>query len=270
MAKTATVVDLREAQGVERDVPIADIETADQLIRADEHDEGIIELAADIVANGLLQAIGVRPRADGRLELLFGKRRLLAHLRLRRLLIRARVFPASDAPVKAIAIRENILRAPMSLEEECSAVASLHLEEHKSPEEIASLLSKSRAWVLSRLTCGNFPEFIKVPVFERLLSVGAAELIAALTDEGAQRYIVSQAVQNRLSVAAVSQLVEAFKASTASTEPTDGAGAGSAIAPQPVVIKMACAQCGAERPLAELVIVRVCGGECASDPNSHP
>lgn len=248
------------------------IDQGEQLIREDQHDDEITELAADIAAHGLLQPIGVAPLPDGRYQLLFGARRLLAHRRLRRRTIPATFHAVPAQSVRATAARENLLRRPLTLQEECDVVSNLHHQEHRSPDQIASLLSRSRAWVLRRLAIPELPDDLRTPLLEGVLSVGHAETLALLEDPGIRSYALSQTRAATLSVSECRSMVEALRSNPSITEAVQ-AGIAAATDPAPPLTLMApCDACKQPRPLADLATVRVCRDGCPAQedqPNGH-
>ncbi len=250
--------------GVEltENVEVAKIDVGTQLVRRDPDDDSIIELAADIGRRGLLQPICVSPRAGGRYELIFGLRRLLAHKRLGRVVVPAFVREVAPDMVKAVAVVENIQRQQMSLEEECSAVAHLHEKEGLSPDQIGTILSKSRAWVLARLSVPGLPEELRTPLLEGRLAQGSAAAIALVDDESSRRFLLQQTLSGALTVSQVRAMVEAYQQTPDIAEAVQAGvdAARGAVAHQPVM--MACAACGLARKLEELVVVRICAVNC--------
>lgn len=247
-----------------RMVPLGSIAVEGQCIRVDQMDERIVELAADISAHGLLQPLVVAELGAGRYQLLAGRRRLTACERLRWVEVPCHVYPIGEQPVRAVALRENLLRESMTIAEECDAVAQLHFEEGRSPDQIANLLSRSRGWVLSRLAVRSLPPDLRDPVYERRLAVGAAMAIARLSAEGDRRFLCSQAIQNGLSVGAVEHLV----ASHPEVAARDTTGAAVVLeesdAQGRVVVFLRCSACGREKPLDGLRLIRVCDDGCGA------
>lgn len=250
-------------------VPLDLIDQGDQLIRADQNDDEILELAADIARNGLLQPIGVRPTDDGRWQLLYGARRLLAHRTLRRATIPAVIHPQDSGPIRAIAARENMLRRQLSLAEECHVVAQLHHEDEKSPDQIAAVIGRSRSWVLRRLAIPNLPADLREPLLEGDLSVGHAETLSLLTDDGLRRYALTQVRASKLSLADTRGMVEALRADP-SVADAIAAGIAQATAPrEPMKLLSPCESCGTPQPIHTLRIVRLCDRCCTPEDRPH-
>jgi len=204
----------KDAQWIEREIPTGAIIIESQALRYDLDDDGVIELALDIATHGLMQPIGVAPRGENSFQLLWGGRRLAAHRRLNLATIHARIYDAGEQPVKAIALRENLLRAQLSLREECDAVAYLHVTDQLSPDQIGSLLSKSRAWVLRRLAIPNLPEELREPVFDGSLPISHAEEISRVQDEGSRRYLLNQTLASKPSLSNLRAACEVYASGT--------------------------------------------------------
>lgn len=252
-----------------QDIPLDAIIVGAQLIRSCAEDDDLIELANDIASHGLMQPIGVRAAGNGTFQLLFGHRRLLAHRRLNRPTIRASVFPASVEPIKTTALRENLHRRPMTLEEEISVVAHLHHEENRSPDTIAVLVSKTRSWVLRRLAAGNLPENIRTPLLDGTLPLGHAEEIAKITDQAARDYVLSQCLVTKPPLSALRQLCETIAAAPNIAE---AVAAGVEVSRHPEnhpTILIACDACRTGHEPHRLTLVRLCP-DCAAPATSTP
>jgi len=242
---------------------VAAIDQGEQLIRADQDDDDIIQLAADIASHGLLQPIGVRPLDGGRYQLLYGARRWLAHQRLRRLQIRATIHTDQLGSVRAIAARENLMRRNLTLTEETDVVRQMHHEERLSPEQVASALSRSRSWVLRRLAVDSLPCDLREPLLSGDLPLGHAEELAQIADPAIRAYALNQVTSARANLTDCRALVAAFLTSetmaAAVAAGIQAAANPAALAP----ILMRCAMCGDPRELNDLRVIRVCHPHCA-------
>lgn len=175
----------------------AEIDVDLQQIRETPDDDSIGELAESIIKNGLLQPIGVSRKENGRYQLRWGHRRLLAHRRAALAEIKAVEYEGSEASIKGLALVENLHRAQMTMREEVDVCEFLRDQENKSTEQIASILSKSRSWVLNRLMIPSLPDFLKDPLLDGALPISHVEIIARVPDEGAQQYLTTQAIFQR-------------------------------------------------------------------------
>lgn len=226
------------------DAPVDRIEIKDQTLRYDPESDEIIELAADLAAHQLHECIVVEDLGDGRYQLLDGGRRLAAAKRIGWKKIAAHLYDRGEQPVKAVALRSNILTKPMTLAEECEAVRYLHVEEKKSPDQISALLSKSRSWVMRRLALPNLPAEVRGPVLDGRLSIGSGEKISLVPDAGARAYLATQAIQCGWSESDCRTAVETYLATPNLQESVE---AGQAAAQAPALgqrVGKECAACG--------------------------
>lgn len=246
-------------------IPMDLIRIEDQMLRHNPEDDGIIELAQDIAQKGLLQPIGVRLLDGGGYQLLWGGRRFAAHKRLNKATIWAHVWGDSEIPVKALALVENLQRVNLSLVEEVEAVNYLHNDEQKSPDQISSLLSKGRSWVMRRLAIPNLPPELRAPVLEGDVAVGVAEEIAIVPHDGFRKFLLSQAMALRWTIV---QTRTACQTYIQAIEDGNTAETAKQIALEPhppSAIFLTCAQCGGLKPEDALALIRVCLGGC--NPN---
>jgi ParB/RepB/Spo0J family partition protein len=116
--------------------------------------EKLIELAASIQANGLLQPILVRPlhRPAGtvKYEIVAGERRFLAADRAGFAHIPANISDLSDAQVLEAQLIENLQREDLRALEEAEGYRELMDLKHINADEVAALIGKSRSYVYAR------------------------------------------------------------------------------------------------------------------------
>lgn len=249
------------------EIPTTAINIGDQMVRHDPGADDIVELAADIARRGLLQPIGVSSRPDGTYQLRFGSRRLAAHIRLNRPTILARLITHDETAVKGVALAENLQRKQMTLTEEMDAVTHLHDVDKLSPASIADLCGKDRSWVLRRLALRQLPADVGTALTEEAISIGAAEILARLEDDGARRYVLSQAVGCKLNVNQIRSLVETFEAAPSISEAIT-AGLETINVPTPYAqLYIACVTCTKPTKPEELALVRLCPA-CIATINS--
>src|SRR5262245_26967758 len=122
-----------------RDVPVADILVVPDRMRRLRPDT-VDELAESISARpGQLQPIGVRPRGDGRLVLVFGRHRLEAVRKLGRETIRAAVLEGIGADAaQLVEIDENLIRADLSpIERDLHIARRKEIYEREHPNAVS-------------------------------------------------------------------------------------------------------------------------------------
>ncbi len=141
------------------------------------------ELEASIKAQGVLQPILVRPITDGKLEIVAGERRWRAATSVGLADIPAMVREMTDAQVDEAALTENHERAAMSPTEEAEAAARILGNCAGNREEAAKRLGWSPATLKQRLALMNCSDCVRKALNERKISLGHAELLAAVTRE---------------------------------------------------------------------------------------
>lgn len=137
------------------------------------------ELAETIKKHGILQPLVVRPKA-GRLELVFGERRLRAGKLAGLTAFPCLVREMSDLEVLEVQIIENVQRADVDALEEADGYKVLHETHGYSVPDIAAKIGKSIAYVYARLKlCALGPEGRKA-LAEGKLTDSTALLVARI------------------------------------------------------------------------------------------
>lgn len=116
------------------------------------------ELAASIVATGVIQPILVRPGSSGRYQLIAGERRWLASQRAGKATIPALVRQVSNEQAMEITIIENLQREDLNPMEQARAFERLANEFGLTQEQIAARTGKDRASI------GNFMRLLRLPL----------------------------------------------------------------------------------------------------------
>lgn len=141
------------------------------------------KLEASIRAQGVLQPLLLRPINDGKLEIVAGERRWRASTEAGLNEIPAYVKEMTDAEADAAALTENHEREPMSMTEEAEAAARILGHCAGDREEAAKRLGWSRTTLDKRLALMNCFESVRKALNERRITLGHAELLAAVTRE---------------------------------------------------------------------------------------
>jgi len=222
-------------------------------------DDHIIELASSISAHGLLQPIVVKQGSCEKYQLLAGAHRLAACRRLNWDTIPAVVRKKDEGqPVKAVALLENILRKPMTLEEEVEAVSWLYNHDGASPSQICQLLSKGRAWVDRRLAIPNLEPSVIGPLFEGRLSLSAAEIISNVEHPGIRASILNEAIYANLSTRQVRDLAELAEDTPSLDEAIRQGVQTARELSGSTTAKKVCENCGHENPLGQMRAIWLC------------
>src|SRR6267378_1377117 len=130
--------------------------------RREIHQQPLEELAASIKANGVIQAIVVRPlpAASGaaKYEIVAGERRWQAAKLAGLTDIPVIVRPLSDKEAVAVALIENIQREELTSAEEARALKRLIEEFSLTHQEVAESVGRSRAAVSNLIRLLDLPE----------------------------------------------------------------------------------------------------------------
>lgn len=185
------------------------------------------EMKASVRESGVHTAVIVRPIDDEYFELIAGGRRYKAALETRGedYDMPVTVKDVDDAQAEEIALIENIQRADLSPGEEAIDAARLLGRCKGDREEAAKRLGWSVPTLNSRLALLNCSNEVLNALNTRKISLGHAELLAALSKENQDR-VLPVIVSEKKSLADVRKLVEsaACSLSAAIFDKTDCAG----------------------------------------------
>lgn len=171
-----------------------------------EFDEfALMELAASIRENGLLQPVTVRPCDEG-YELIMGERRCRACRMLGHTHIEAFILPADDEESALLALVENMQRRDLHFFEEAQAYARL-CDKGMTQETLSRMLGKSAGAVNNRLRLLKLEESVRDLVMENHLSERHARALLPLPGERARLRVCQQVVMQKLSVQKTEELV---------------------------------------------------------------
>ncbi len=172
-------------------------------------DEGdLTELANSIRAHGILQPILVRPIAGGRYEIVAGERRWRAAQRAGLHSIPAVIRELDEVEVLEIAIVENVQRTDLNPIEEAQGFQALIDRFHRTQEEIADAVGKSRPHIANMLRLLKLPEELQEMVRDGRLTAGHARAILTSPD---QLGLARRAVTEGLNVREVERLAQQAK-----------------------------------------------------------
>jgi len=198
-----------EAEGGKpREIPLELIDRNPYQTRSQVDDERLAELAASIVANGVVQPVLVRPLANGRFQLIAGERRWRASQRAGKTTIPAILRQVSDEQAMEITIVENLQRADLNPMEQARAFERLSREFHMTQEQMAQRTGKDRATVANFLRLLKLPSGVQARVEAGELSFGHARALLALEHAEAMEKTAQRAVSLSLSVRQLESYVQ--------------------------------------------------------------
>lgn len=253
---------------LEKEIRIDQIDIPPILMRDEEDTEGIAELAQDIVANGLINAITTRPQGE-RYELVAGRRRVKAHIFLGRATIRAVVRELTDEEAFAVMAAENFLRKDLDPVDEALFCAKLLESGKLQVQDVARIVRQSADWVEARMDILTYPEYLIAYIKQRKISLGVAKYLGAITDEIYRSMYVEQAVNFGTTVLQAEYVWRQWSmgllAPGVQITPPSNTELGSV----PARIKVLCRKCGkmAMSPNLENVFIH---GQCPEDIEGAP
>jgi ParB family chromosome partitioning protein len=165
------------------------------------------ELAQSLRQVGMLQPILVRPRPDGRYEIVAGERRFRAARLAGMDRVPAVVRHTADDQLLTEALIENIHRADLSPLEEAAAFDQLLSDFGMTHEALAARLGKSRSGITNALRLLSLPASVQQRLNDGSLSAGHARALVPLEDGERQEQLAQRIVADALSVRATEELV---------------------------------------------------------------
>jgi ParB family chromosome partitioning protein len=174
-------------------------------------DEGALnELAASIKAQGLLQAILVRPIAPQngkpRYEIIAGERRFRAAQIAGLTEVPVLVKEVDDEATAAMALIENIQREDLNPLEEAQGIHRLIADFNFTHEQAAVSVGRSRSAVSNLLRLLNLAKPVQTMLMAGDIDMGHARALLAV-DAATQITLANQVVAKRLSVREAEKLV---------------------------------------------------------------
>jgi ParB family chromosome partitioning protein len=171
----------------------------------------LVELQQSLQASGLLQPISVRPRPDGKFELIAGERRFRAASRLGWSTIPAVVRDVSDEQLLSFALVENLQREDLNPIEEAEGYRQLISEFGLAHQQVAQAVGKDRSTVTNALRLLALPEQVQKLVRDGSLTLGHARAILGVPAGTSMTELADRVVSQRLSVREVERLVQEAK-----------------------------------------------------------
>ena len=171
----------------------------------------LLELQLSLQSSGLLQPIAVRPRTDGRFELIAGERRFRAAGRLGWTSIPAIVRDVSDEQLLSLALVENLQREDLNPIEEAEGYRQLINEFGLAHQQVAQAVGKERSTITNALRLLALPEDVQGLVRDGSLTLGHARALLGVPSGTSISELARKVVVQRLSVREVERLVQEAK-----------------------------------------------------------
>ena len=174
--------------------------------RRDFSDAELQELQLSMQSSGLLQPIAVRPRKDGRFELIAGERRFRAASRLGWSTIPAFVRDVSDEQLLSLALVENLQRADLNPIEEAEGYRQLINDFGLAHQQVAQAVGKDRSTITNALRLLALPEDVQRLVRDGALTLGHARALLGVPSGTSLSELAQRVVAQRLSVREVERI----------------------------------------------------------------
>jgi ParB family chromosome partitioning protein len=189
------------------DVPVAAIAPNPHQPRRQFDEASLIELAASLKSNGVIQPIIVR-RVDDRFELVAGERRLRAAKLANMTTIPAIVRELDSFTQAQMALVENIHREDLNPMERATAYRALIDQLGLTQAELAKRLGEDRSTVTNFLRLLDLAEPVRAMIRDGRLSLGHAKVLAGVSDILEQERLGKLVVSQGLSVRNLERLVQ--------------------------------------------------------------
>jgi ParB family chromosome partitioning protein len=195
-------------------VPVEQIHANPKQPRREFDHEAVSGLAESIRAQGLIQPVVLRPRAQGGYELIAGERRWRAAREAGISTVPAVVREADDRDTLLLGLVENVAREDLSPVEEGRAYAVLLDEFGLSLGQVAERVGKSKPTVSNRVRLLELPDDVLELVGRGELSEGHARALLSVPDHDARRRLARRIVRDGLSVRSAERAAKAAGAAT--------------------------------------------------------
>lgn len=177
--------------------------------------DNITELADSMRANGFIGALDGVLRADGRVTIAYGARRLAAAKEVGLATIPVYIHDDwTDRNLLIICLVENVVREDLRPLESAQTVMRLKAELGLTQEQIAEQTGKNLTWVRDMLALALAPPELTDLVREDPTRVRHVRLLASIEDEAARSTLARLIREEGLTVAQVQRGVVALKDGT--------------------------------------------------------
>lgn len=249
----------REKKAVYKEIDLDLIMEVEGRLRLEIDEEQIEELARSIESLGLRQAIEVVKKGE-KYEIVYGERRYLAHKRLGREKIMAKIVELTDDEIAVIRAMENVARKNLSPIEEAVSFQDLKTRFNLTTKEVGKKVGRSYGNVKRRIDLLEMDTAIQKAVHTGKIKVALAEELRRCPDTAHRSYLLEMAVEHGVTKAVLRQWVEDFNTSErARVYSGEEVGRGSNIM-ETKPIYQACDVCDEAVKIEELQHMGICKG----------
>jgi ParB family chromosome partitioning protein len=190
-----------------QDIPLNHIFPNRYQPRTEFSEAELLELAASVKQNGLLQPVLVRRKGDGFFELIAGERRFRAAKLAGLITIPAIIRNSSDQQAMELALVENLQRKDLNPMEAGRAYYRLVNEFSFTQDLVAQRIGKDRSSVANLMRLTNLPLEIQALVESGAITTGHAKVLLGLPTPEGQIALARQITEAQLSVRQAELLV---------------------------------------------------------------
>jgi ParB family chromosome partitioning protein len=169
-------------EGVQRIVPIGQVEPGAFNPRKAFRDDELDELAESIRQKGLVQPLIVREALDNKYEIVAGERRWRAAQRAGVHMVPVIIRDLNDQEVLELAIIENVQRADLNAIEEAGGYRDLIERFGYTQDRLSEVIGKSRSHLANTLRLLKLPDVVREHVSEGRLTAGHARPLVGRED----------------------------------------------------------------------------------------
>lgn len=170
------------------------------------NDDEIKELSESIKLNGILQPLLVRKQGST-YELIAGERRLRSAKLSSLSEVPCRILDIPDEKMLELSIIENIQREDLNPIDEAESYVRLTTQFSRTHDDIARIVSKSRAHITNLLRLLGLPAEVKDMIRDGKLTMGHARSLLGLTDPAEIISLALQIVSQQISVRGIEGIV---------------------------------------------------------------
>jgi len=192
-------------EGVQRIVPIGQVEPGAFNPRKAFRDDELDELAESIRQKGLVQPLIVREADGNKYEIVAGERRWRAAQRAGVHMVPVIIRELSDQEVLELAIIENVQRADLNAIEEAGGYRDLIERFGYTQDRLSEVIGKSRSHLANTLRLLKLPDAVRAHVSEGRLTAGHARPLVGREDA---QHLAELIIAKDMSVRDVEALVQ--------------------------------------------------------------
>ena len=185
---------------------------------------GLDDLTASVREHGVLQPILVRPRPNGRYELIAGERRWRAAKGAGHATIPALIEEIDDETALEIAVIENLQREDLSPIDEAVIYDKMIREHGYSIRKLAQKLGKDKGYLENRLRLADAPQEIRDLVSVRKDTLSHAYELLKVDDPRKRKHLAEMVARGELSLIKLREKIEAAPRTRRSSSGTTSKG----------------------------------------------